>query len=561
MQKSFGTLLSLTLAMAGAALLTACATPPPSVPPAASGTSADAPVTPKVNRLVMALPTPGEGNNVGRDVGTPDNFQLRPMYEYLVGVDAKTGKFYPQLATDWKLEPDGRSWRFQLRKGIPFQGTWGEFTAKDFEFAVWNIAQTDSTNGNSALFRNTVTIEVVNDYELVFHEKERDADIFNLASELVGGVDVKSKAHFDALGGKVNMTTPPPAGTGPYQFKERQQGAFVRFERMPGKHWRATADFPEFEFRWQKEASTRLASLLTGEVQMTPLPKDLQQQALNQGMKLARGSVPAQRIFLSFQGVYVNDVTDPSKGYKYPNSPLMDVRVRQALSKAINRDELNKALFGGKAETMVLDDFHPNWEGWDPTWQQRFPEAYGYDLARARQLLQDAGYGPAKPLKTTMLMTALSQVPESADVQEAIAGMWRSAGVDVQLNNLDTTEATRQSRAMAFDNQLTLTATAAHQILGYRIYGLYILGNLRGNNVEVPEIGDAWLKVRDELDFSKHPPLLKAMGEVAFRNFNHVPLFWLPTETLYNPTFVAGYEFPGNISSLWTHVYNIKAAG
>ena len=81
----------------------------------------------------------------------------------------------------------------------------------------------------------------------------------------------------------------------------------------------------------------------------------------------------------------------------------MDVRVRKALDKAINRDEMNKAFFAGKGEPMIVDHFHPSRAGWDPSWEQRFPEEYGYDPAKARALLAEAGYGPGKPLTTNIL--------------------------------------------------------------------------------------------------------------------------------------------------------------
>ena len=49
--------------------------------------------------------------------------------------------------------------------------------------------------------------------------------------------------------------------------------------------------------------------------------------------------------------------------------------MRRALNKAINRDEMNQALFGGKAITMYQNHFNPSRPGWDPTWVQRFPDA------------------------------------------------------------------------------------------------------------------------------------------------------------------------------------------
>ena len=106
-------------------------------------------------------------------------------------------------------------------------------------------------------------------------------------------MEILSQASFDK-NGDPNMTTMPVAGTGPYQMKSRQQGVNALYERTPYKHWRVTPDFPEFEWRYMNEASSRMAALLTGEAHATALPRDLKGQAVNQGMKLMKGKVPKQ---------------------------------------------------------------------------------------------------------------------------------------------------------------------------------------------------------------------------------------------------------------------------
>ena len=126
-----------------------------------------------------------------------------------------------------------------------------------------------------------------------------------------GFFEIRSKAHFDKTG-EPTMETAPTAGTGPYQFKERAQSQFIRYERVPYQHWRATPDFPEFEFRFRAESSTRFAALQAGEVQLATLPEDLLQQAQGRGFKLLSGKVPGLRTFLSMMCCYQKDPKDPS---------------------------------------------------------------------------------------------------------------------------------------------------------------------------------------------------------------------------------------------------------
>ena len=141
-----------------------------------------------------------------------------------------------------------------------------------------------------------------------------------------------------------------------------------------------------------KEPSTRLAALLAGEVQLADLPQDLRGQATARGYKALAGKASSFRVFLRHFCCYLNDPADPSKGAMHPNSPLMDVRVRKALSKAIDRNELNKAFFGGEGVIAASVQINATRPGWDPSWERRFQDEYGYDPDAARKLLAEAGY-------------------------------------------------------------------------------------------------------------------------------------------------------------------------
>ena len=61
--------------------------------------------------------------------------------------------------------------------------------------------------------------------------------------------------------------------------------------------------------------------------------------------------------------------------------------MRQAMNKAINREELLKVLYKGRATPTYVHGYYPDLPGWDPTWEKRFPEMYGYDPAAAKRLL------------------------------------------------------------------------------------------------------------------------------------------------------------------------------
>ena len=120
--------------------------------------------------MVVAITPPStEGNDPNFDFSSPPSIQVRPMYEYLVGVNGQTGAYEPQLATEWAVEPDGKSIRYKLREGVMFHNGSGEFTAQDVVFTAADIADPESLHGFSGLFRaHGEPVAVVNVHEVLF---------------------------------------------------------------------------------------------------------------------------------------------------------------------------------------------------------------------------------------------------------------------------------------------------------------------------------------------------------------------------------------------------------
>ena len=538
----------------------------PSAPEAAAAAAAPsagislAPaVQPKVNRVVIAFPGPSsEGNDSNFDFSSPPSVQLRPMYEYLVGVNGTTGAFEPQLATEWKVEPDGLGIRFKLREGIQFHNGWGEFTAQDVAHVFWSITRKDGLHGLRRTFAKDVReLEIVSDHEIVFLLNSANQTVFNGISQLIGGMEVQSKAMYDQVG-QPSLADVPVAGTGPYRFQKRAQGSYIRFERAPGQHWRLTPDFPELELRWSSEASTRLAALLAGELHLTNIIPDQESIAKKQGIKIVKGNVPGFRTFFNFQGSWWNKHGDPDSGRKFPDSPLLNQKVRQALSKAIDRDALNTAFFGGEADAMYNNHFHPTRPGWDTAWETRFPEQYGYDPAAAKGLLAEAGYGPDNPLKTHLHSINLSTYSGSMDLIEAVQGYYRDIGVKADLLVLDAAIRSAKGRAHEFDNHISLVSTASDIFLACRVY--MTSSHPSAGNYQNAEINKIRLVAAGTLVASEQDAAFKKMGEMTFSQNASIPLYWLPIKMAYDPEVVSDYVFSGNISGSWTHLYNIKAA-
>lgn len=540
---------------------TSSAEPAPTAAPTTtdSGTTdAMTMVEPKVDRVVFAQRTPGtEGWDPNFDFSSPPSVQVRPLYDYLVEVNPTTGAFEPMLATEWSIEPDGLGIRYKLREGVQFHYDWGEFTAKDVVHTQWSMSREDSLHSSSGMFRTVVEeVEVVNDHELVFRLNTANPNIPNAISQLQGGWEISSKDHYDSAG-QPTLDEPPTAGTGPYQYQSREQGLQAIYERVPFDHWRINVDFPELELRWMDEASTRLASLIAGEVHIAPITADQEATAISNGMRMVQGNVPGFRTFFNFQGSWWTEHGNPESGRLFPDSPLLEQNVRAALSKAINREELNAAFFGSEAQKAHSAHFHPTRLGWNEAWEQNFGEKYDFDPAAARALLAEAGYNTNNPLETNLHLVNLTTYAGSEDLIESVQGYYQDIGVKANLVVLDAATRSAKARAHEFDNHISLVSTSSDLLLAGRVY--MTSRHPTAGNHQDPRINEAYAAAASTLDPVVQDAAMRAMGDFVFDINQAIPLFWVPTKIAINPDIVSDYVFSGNISGNWTHYYNITA--
>ncbi|MBI3327173.1 MAG: hypothetical protein HYZ81_10795, partial [Nitrospinae bacterium] len=352
----------------------------------AASAGAPEPGKPKVDRLVMGLITPYLDYVRPWINGTADhNIQHDPMLEWLVEVDPQTGKFKPWLGETWKMAPDGRSWVVKLQKGAQFHHGYGEFTAKDVvhNHGLWcdpNYPgrKDPPTSAYRAGICQVQRVEVVNDHEIVMHCKVVCLDFLFYYSS-AANIMMFSKTQWDAEG-EIGYER-RPAGTGPYMFKERELGRYVLYERVATPHWKhGVIDWKEIQMTWTLEEPTRFAQLLAGETHLTEVNKDLVDDLVSKGYKLIRSRQVAQHPMIFFGGLYFG--TEDKATGRYTDYggitgkldlkvPWTNIKVRQAMNKAINREELRKVLYKGRAKDMYVHGFYSDLPGWDPTWEKR----------------------------------------------------------------------------------------------------------------------------------------------------------------------------------------------
>src|SRR5256714_4785466 len=515
---------------------------------------AQAPATPpakgKLERLIISVAPLGWDTNYSWLQSRSGMLDKRPALEYLVGIDRNTGAYIPELAEKWEMAPDGKSWTLTLRKGVKFHDNWGEFTARDVRHSIFLISQPESVQTDGSLWRSLMGIgktdaieeaakkveqmvEIVNDHQVIIHTNM-------VAPELVDSLSAKndlvmeSKARWDT-GGKA-LYNQKVVGTGPFEFVERKVSAHVLYKRVEN-HWRKTPECKELEFRWVPEDVTRLATLLSGEVHISDVPRALQKDAVAKGMQVLTSQLPAIQHQWQFGGMYF---ATPDK--LDPTVPFVKKAVRQAMNMAVNRQAIAANLLGGRVAAHRVHGYHPKldsdiWPGiWNPDWDTRFEELYGYDPARAKALLQQAGY-PNGFAFTTYLYT-LPGLPEMVDIGQALALDWQAIGLKPQLVEIDFPRVrekfrTKTIHGAAFPTRHSLraldTIRLAHKAKDSTAY-FY----------EHPFIEERLEALGKVVDPGERARLLREIGDHKFTEFAEIPLFWLIAEAAVNPKYIAG---------------------
>jgi peptide/nickel transport system substrate-binding protein len=566
------------VAPAAPAAPAAVATPIPAKAPTATAVPTPAPAVaakPKLDRLKIAVAPLGWDTNFTWIQSRSGQLDKRPALEYLVGIDQNTGAYIPELATKWEMAPDGRNWTVTLRKGIKFIDStkdWGEFTAKDVRHSVFLISQTEATQTDALLWRShmglakedtveTVAkkleagVEIVDDHKVVFHLKSAAPEFFDSLSQ-TADLAMESKARWDA-GGKA-LYEKKVVGTGPFEFIERKLSVGVFYKRVDN-HWRQTAPYKELEFRWVQESVTRLASMLAGEVHISDVDRALQKDALAKGMKILQSKQPAIQHHWNFGGQYylTPDKLDTNVPWANPTTGKL---VRQAMNMAVNRKAIGDNILAGKVEPLWNHGFHSKlsealWPGaYNPDWEKRYNDLYGYNPTRAKELLAQAGY--PNGFEFTLYLYTLPGLPEIPDIGQAIALDFQKIGLRAKLTEIDFPRV----------RGLYTTKTIPGAMYPLR-HGLNTLDKIRLFNLvkgcvacsyEHPFIEEKWAELGKTVDPAKRAQLLRIMGDHIFNEFTDIPMFWLFGDAAINPKFISEYVFTGIITGYYTHLEYIK---
>jgi peptide/nickel transport system substrate-binding protein len=352
--------------------------------------------------LVVAQDTPPRMMNPhGSDADANLSFMAN-FFDGLLQRKGPNGTLAPALAERWeRLDP--LSWKFYLRKGVKFHNG-NPFTAADVKFSFERLS-----NPEVSEFINTgksiTAVETPDDFTVVIKTKEPIPWFANNMHQ-VFIMDKESTEARDP--GEVMVK---PIGTGAYKLVEWVKGSYVRLQAN-ADYWEGAPPIKTVEIRPITESSTRFAALVSGQVDlMSGVPVELYDKILK-NPKLDVVSRAARRsIFLALNNK--------------PGSPTADIRVRKAMYKAINEDEIiEKVMRGHAAPAAQIPD--PPTIGYNGNIQR-----LKYDPAEAKKLLKAAGYENGFQIT---LSGPNDRYVQDAQIAEAVAKYLAKVGIKVKLN-------------------------------------------------------------------------------------------------------------------------------
>ena len=345
---------------------------------------------------------------------------LSPYLDTLIAT-GQNGELLPGVLEKWEMAADGLSWTFSVRKGIKFHNG-DALTAKDVKFGLDRYASKESVY--ACISASTERLEVVNDYTVRVITKGPQPFYYDFLAQAGGSyaAEVIPKDYYERVGAEGFQRQ--PVASGPFKFARHVPGDTIEYAAVDN-HWRKTPAFRKLSEILIPEMTTRVAMLKTGAIDATDIGVDEAAGLQAAGFRIVKGG--------SSQGPVVNFVGS----YEPGAGPIGDVRVRQALSLAINREEIGATYFHGQALPATHNGIGPLSGDLDiPYWMDYSAKMYRYDPVEAKRLLKEAGYADGFNIKFYSMVVSGS--PFLPALVEIIQGYWIKVGVKAQIIPIDT---------------------------------------------------------------------------------------------------------------------------
>lgn len=336
---------------------------------------------------------------------------VRNIFSGLLKYKYNSTELEGDLATHWDVSEDGRTYTFYLRDDATFHRGYGPVTAHDVKFSFDRILDPATGTGWRSEFALLEKVEVVDDYTVRLHLSKPAPGFLHRLIGVRQGAIVSQKALED-LGDDYSRM---PVGSGPYQVESAELGREVVLVAHEGYHGGVPA-IKRVTWMLAPDPDAALLAVEAGQA-------DLRWQ-------IARD----ERLFRALEdaGLAVKETNRLAWMMLHMDNsaePFNDVRVRRAIAHAIDREAIVQYVYAGVGE--VLNSLVP--QGFWAHTEEGMP-VYDYDPDKARQLLQEAGWGNGFRV-TLDTFESTNYLPVALAVQDMLG----QVGIDVHIEITDIT--------------------------------------------------------------------------------------------------------------------------
>lgn len=350
----------------------------------------------------------------------PNNGFATHIFGALVGSD-ENQQHYPDLAVSWK-PVDDTTWEFKLRQGVKWHDG-SPFSADDVLFTVERAQNVPNSPSSFVTYLKGKTFSKIDDHTVHIKTEKpyplmpNDMTTVKIISAKAG----KGASTEDYNSGKAAI------GTGPYKFVEWVPGDRIVLERNDD-YFGTKAAFDKVTFKPIKSGPARISALLAGDVDFIDNvpPLDVARLKKDNSVQLSGG--PSNRVIYLHMDQFREDSPHiKAKDGGAIKNPLMDVRVRKAISMSINRDAIVDRVMEGvavKAGQLLPAGFHG-------VSDKMKPEAY--DPKMAKKLMAEAGYSDGFKM---VVHGPNDRYINDAKIAEALAQMLNRVGIDASVETM-----------------------------------------------------------------------------------------------------------------------------
>ena len=434
-------------------------------------------------------------------MATPYNFAYA-LHDALVKT-MPAGLNTPSLAESWEWDDDFKSITFHLRPGIKFHNG-DPVTAEDAKFTFENYsgAQADLLQGS------TESIDIIDPSTIRFNFNKPFLDFLLYYGTFASGSGfVLPAKYYQEVGSEGYIRNPIAAG--PYKLIEELPGDSLEFEAF--EDFYRPVHIKDFTMRSVQEPTTRMALLEAGEV-------DVMYKVVGELIDRVNDNPDLLLVPTLSTAVFWIELL----GQHDPDNPFSDVRVREAVSLALDRQAISDAETGGYSKPTNY---------WIPPNILLAPEheAPEEDLAKAKELMEAAGYGDGFEVEW------LSPIPNYFTLGERVISQLKRIGINAKMQTMergtyfdrleqgDTYQA--RNEAWGPGTQMLVIGTGTAGAFTAR-FNAYVTCDGFASRICVPEIDELMTQYDESVDFDERDQLAIQIHEKFSAGFYNVPIYW-----------------------------------